>query len=173
MKLLFVRQIESFLHWGGKLLAQSLWEEDEDEDASNEGAGAHDEEGERLPDGVEKGDLRRDDSSDSPTEGAASHSGAPDLRGEELCRVHEHDGEAGGGSELAHEGESHLQPAEVVAGDEAGRDAGDACQELTEGRLHQKFSKIVGNFHDLGRGVQGRSFSRSAQKKMLHMLPKA
>ena len=128
----FVRQIESFLHWGGKLLAQSLWEEDEDEDASNEGAGAHDEEGERLPDGVEKGDLRRDDSSDSPTEGAASHSGAPDLRGEEFCRVHEHNGEAGGGSELAHEGESHLQPAEVVAGDEAGRDAGDAGQELTE-----------------------------------------
>ena len=47
---------------------------------------------------------------------------------------------------------SHLEPAEVVAGDEAGRDAGDTGQELTEGRLHQKFSKKVGNFHDLGGG---------------------
>ena len=41
------------MHGGWELLAESLGEEDEYEDAADEGAGAHDEEGEGLPDGVQ------------------------------------------------------------------------------------------------------------------------
>ena len=132
MKLLFVRQIESFLHWGGKLLAQSLWEEDEDEDASNEGAGAHDEEREWSPDGVEQRDLRRDNPANPPTEGAAPHGCAPDLRGEELGRVDEDDRKTGRRPELPDEREGHLEPAEAVAGDKASRYAGHPGQELAQ-----------------------------------------
>ena len=98
------------MHWRGKFLPESLREEDEYEDASNERAGAHDEEREGSPDGVEESNLGCDDPSDPATEGAAPHGRAPDLGGEELRRVDEDDRETGGRSELSDQRENDLQP---------------------------------------------------------------
>ena len=98
------------MHRGGKLLAESLGEEDEHEDASNERAGAHDEKGEGSPDGVEERYLRCDDPANPPTEAAAPHCRAPDLSREELRRVDEHNRKAGGRTELPDERERDLEP---------------------------------------------------------------
>ena len=105
----FIGEIESFLHGRGKFLSECLREEDEDEDASDQWAGAHDDQREGAPHSVQESYLRSDDPSNPATEGATTHSSTPDLGGEQLGGVDEHDGETGGGSELADERESNLK----------------------------------------------------------------
>ena len=68
------------------------------------------------------------------------HRRASDLGREELRRVDEDNREASCRPELPDERERDLEPAEAVAGDEAGRYAGDPGQELaqTQHRLPSK-----------------------------------
>ena len=97
------------MHGRGKFLPECLWEEDEDEDPSDQGPGAHDDQREGAPDGVQQSYLRSDDPSNPATEGAPTHGSASDLGGEQLGGVDKHDGETGGGSEFANEGQGDLK----------------------------------------------------------------
>ena len=138
------------MHGVGKLLAQCLRKEEEDQESANEGASPHDEERQRSPDCVEHGNLRSNDASNPATQRAGPHRGAPDLCREHLCGVDEHDGEAGRGSKLANQRQSNLdnkkiydiqcnvniitdlEPSETVSVEEASSNASDTSQQLTE-----------------------------------------